>query len=152
MPTSGWFSRSCTTIGIDFGLRLYRISLACVTSLYFTEWKKEKKEEGKKRERGKRKKERRKEGKRVLINAHTASQGESPAAGEAPEGGRGRSERLKKILHNLSDFWLHNLSNFDQKYVPMATIENQTRTLSKGQNVTVLFIYVSLIFSLLPPL
>ena len=61
---------------------------------------KEKKRKKRKKEE-KRKEKRRKEGKKkrecFCINAHS-EQGRGPAAGEAPEGGRGRSERLEKFL------------------------------------------------------
>ena len=59
-----------------------------------------------------------------LLKTHTANQGEGPAAGEAPEGGRFRSGARglasgRKNLHDLSDFWLHDFSDFSQKYAPM---------------------------------
>ena len=45
--------------------------------------------------------------------------GWGPRRGPRSQRVRGRSERLKKFLHNLSYFRLHNLSDFGQKYVPM---------------------------------
>ena len=79
--------KSCNSV--DFSEKKSCCFLEMPSTLRYRRRKEEEKKGRKEKEKEKGKKNR----KRVFLtkNAHTASQGEGPAAGEAPEGGRFRS-------------------------------------------------------------